>query len=76
MANDVVLIFYQIIGIQAFYYLGYGTLLGIFHIIFGCSVTLDRFFTPNYLNFESSEGVIEVFLMVLSSVIGFLFFCF
>ena len=70
MALDIRLTLLQIFTVQCLFYVGQGLLLGIFHVIFSCSVTLDRFFTDKYLDFASSEGIVELLILLLSAVLG------
>ena len=70
MALDTRLTLLQIFTVQCLFYMAQGLILGIFHVIFSCSVTLDRFFTDKYLDLASSEGVVELLILILSSVVG------
>ncbi len=67
---DPLLIIYQIICMQCFYYLAFGTLLGLCHAMFDIKVSLDHFFTPKYINLVSFMGWIEVLCILLTGVAG------
>jgi hypothetical protein len=67
---DPVLIVYQIVCIQALYYLFMGTLLGIFHTIFDIQVTLDHFFNPEFVTFDTWGGWTIIFCTFLGALGG------
>ena len=67
---DPVLIIAQIVSLQCFYYIGLGTVLGVFHAIFETSVSLDHFFTPRYIHLSTIEGLSELFCFIVASLIG------
>jgi hypothetical protein len=67
---DPVLIVYQIVCIQAFYYLFMGTLLGIFHTIFDIQVTLDHFFNAEFVTFDTWSGWTIIFCTFLGALGG------
>ena len=71
MIFDPILILYQIITLQCFYYFAYGTLLIIFHTIFDINISLDYYFTPKYINFVSVIGWIQTICTLLSSLTGY-----
>jgi hypothetical protein len=67
---DPTFIIYQIVAVQCFFYLIMGTLWGVIHSIFGFPVTLDNFFTPNYVNFTTLSGLLESVCMIVSGSLG------
>ncbi|RYH31799.1 hypothetical protein EON65_01925 [archaeon] len=67
---DPVLIVYQIVSLQCFYYLAFGTLLGICHALFDIKVSLDHFFTSNYIDLTTSFGWIQVGCVLSASLAG------
>lgn len=67
---DPVFIIAQITAMQCFFYLSMGTLWGLCHIVFDTPVSLDHFFTPEYINFVSVRGWIETFCTILSAISG------
>jgi hypothetical protein len=70
IAFDPVLIFYQMVCFQCFYYFSVGTLLGLFHAVFDINVSLRHIFTPKYINFVTSHGLIETTCTLVASVVG------
>lgn len=68
---DPVLIVFQIIALQCFYYLAMGTLLGLFYAIFDIKVSLDYFFTSQYLDFISYVGWITSISVLLAAIVGY-----
>ena len=73
MIFDPVLITYQIVALQCFYYLAMGTLLGVFHALFDIRISLDHLFTPKFVNFVSTIGWIETICTLASAVAGYEF---
>lgn len=67
---DPVLIIYQIACLQAFYYLGMGTLLGIAHAIFDIQVSLDHFFNPEFVTFGTWNGWTIIFCTLFGALAG------
>jgi len=67
---DPVFISAQIVAMQAFFYLTMGTLWGFNHILFSSPVSLDRFFTSQYIDFTSISGWIETLSTLLCAVAG------
>lgn len=55
---------------QCFYYLAMGTVMGLFHITFGVPISVDHFFSAEYVGFETGVGWAEVGCILLSSVLG------
>lgn len=70
MLFDPLLIVYQIVCLQCFYYLSLGTLLGMCHAIFDIQVSLNHFFNPEFLNFTSWNGWTASVCMVLAALAG------
>jgi hypothetical protein len=70
MLFDPLLITYQIISLQCFHYLAWGTLLGVFHAVFDLNVSMDHFFTPKYINFMTIFGLIETASVLLTGITG------
>jgi len=67
---DPIFILYQIVALQCFFYLAMGTIWGIAHVAFETPVSLDRFFTSNYINFVTVSGWLEAFCTISSSLAG------
>ena len=67
---DPVFISAQIVAMQSFFYLTMGTLWGLNHILFSSPVSLDRFFTSQYIDFTSISGWIETLSTLLCAVAG------
>lgn len=67
---DPLLIVYQIICLQCFYYLSMGTLLGAGHAIFDINMSLGQFFSSSEINFISVNGWIVTSATLLSAAIG------
>jgi hypothetical protein len=67
---DPILIGCQIVSLQCFYYIGMGTVLGLFHAIFGSTISLDHFFTPRYVHLTTVIGLSELFCFILTALIG------
>lgn len=64
------LIFSQIAALQFFHYFVLATFLQINKALFGSTVTLDRIFTPNYLNLWNKSGWVDNGTILLSFVVG------
>lgn len=47
-----------------------GTSIGVLHAVFGTSITLDHFFTPNYIDMTTTEGWAEACCVLISSIVG------
>ncbi len=60
----------QIICLQCFWYLAMGTIWGLSHVIFDAPMSLDHFFTDQYINFTSFAGWSETLNMLLLCVAG------
>ena len=56
--------------LQGFFYLTMGTLWGLNHILFSSPVSLDRFFTSQYIDFVTISGWIETFSTLICAVAG------
>lgn len=67
---DPKLIIYQMIALQAFYYLVLGALLAVFHILFGTTVSMDHFFSARYINSGSAMGWVEIAATMLTALAG------
>jgi hypothetical protein len=59
-----------VIYTQCFYYLAMGTSIGVLHAVFQTSITLDHFFTPNYIDMTTLEGWAEAACIWISSLVG------
>ena len=70
MIFDPVLILYQIVTLQCFYYFAYGSLLIICHTVLDFNISLDYYFTPKYVNFTSLIGWIQTICILISSLAG------
>ena len=70
MIFDPIFITYQIVAIQCSFYLIMGTLWGLSHVLFQHPINLERLFTPNYINFTSISGWIDVLCTFTSAVAG------
>ena len=68
---DPVLIVYQIVCLQSFYYVIMGTLLGISHAIFDIQVSLDHFFNPDFVTFNSWNGWTIIVCTFLGALGGY-----
>jgi hypothetical protein len=64
------LIFSQIAALQFFHYFVLATFLQINKALFGSTVTLDRIFTPNYLNLWNKSGWVDNGTILLSFIVG------
>ena len=53
-----------------FFYLTMGTLWGLNHILFSSPVSLDRFFTSQYIDFVTISGWIETFSTLICAAAG------
>ena len=67
---DPILIIYQIISLQCFYYLSMAIFLSLLHAIFDIKISLDHFFTPRFINFISMIGWIETMCAIFSAIAG------
>jgi len=67
---DPLLIIYQILCMQCFYYLAFGTCLGFCHAMFNINVSMDSFFTSQHVNFVSTIGWIETMCLLSSALLG------
>ena len=67
---DPIFICAQIIAMQCFFYLTMGTLWGLNHIIFSTPVSLDRFFTSQFIDFVTISGWIETLSTLLCAIAG------
>lgn len=67
---DPLCIIYQIIALQCSFYLAMGTLWGLCHVVFDTPVSLDHFFTTNYIDFLSWSGWVETLCTFLSGLLG------
>lgn len=70
MIFDPILILYQIVTLQCFYYFAYGSLLIICHTVLDFNISLDYYFTPKYVNFTSLVGWIQTICILMSSLAG------
>jgi hypothetical protein len=68
---DPVYIIYQIIAMQAFYYLSLGTFFGLCHAMFDIKVSLDHFFTAKFVNFVSPMGWMVTICILLTGLMGY-----
>ena len=68
---DPILIVYQIVCLQAFYYLAMGTLLGMSHAVFDIQVSLDHFFNPEFVNFSTWNGWTIILCTLLGALGGY-----
>jgi hypothetical protein len=48
-----------------------GTSIGVLHAVFQTSITLDHFFTPNYIDMTTIEGWAEAGCIWVSSLVGY-----
>lgn len=48
-----------------------GTSIGVLHAVFQTSITLDHFFTPNYIDMTTTEGWAEAGCIWISSLVGY-----
>lgn len=67
---DPVLIVYQIIAVQCFYYLALGSLLALSHVVIDVPVSLEHFFQPKLTHFSSLSGWSDCTCMLLSGIAG------
>lgn len=67
---DPVFIVMQIVALQCSFYLAMGTILGLAHIVLDTPVSMDHFFSPNFINFVSISGWFESLCTVLASIAG------
>ena len=70
MKFDPIYIIYQIICMQCSYYVVMGTIWGLCHAFLDHPVSLDHFFSPNYIEFTTFSGWIDVICTFLSAVAG------
>ena len=75
MIFDPILILYQIVTLQCFYYFAYGSLLIICHTVLDFNISLDYYFTPKYVNFTSLVGWIQTICILMSSLAGWVPLC-
>lgn len=71
---DPILIVYQIICLQAFYYLVMGTLLGMSHAVFDIQVSLDHFFNPEFVTFSTWNGWTIILCTLLGALGGYVWY--
>ena len=62
-AFDPMLIVYQMVALQCFYYLAAGVLFGACHVLFGTRVSLDLFFSARHLTTASAAGWLEIVIV-------------
>jgi len=67
---DPLLIVYQIMALQCFYYLALGTCLIVLHSIMSEPLSLDQIFSGQAVNFVSATGNVNVVSVLLTSVCG------
>lgn len=67
---DALLIIFQIISMQCFFYLALGTMLGLCHAVFDIKVSLDHFFTSKFISFVTASGWLEIFCLVMTALAG------
>mmetsp|Transcript_64921 Transcript_64921/g.130526 ORF Transcript_64921/g.130526 Transcript_64921/m.130526 type:complete len:150 (-) Transcript_64921:280-729(-) len=67
---DPKLIIYQMLALQASYYISLGVLLGGAHVLFGTSLSLDHFFTAKHMNYESATGWVGIAATVMAALAG------
>jgi hypothetical protein len=65
-----VLIILQIVSLQCFYYLGMGLMWGVAYVVFDHSLSLNRFFTDEYINFSTWSGWCDTVCTVLCGISG------
>ena len=68
---DPILITYQILCLQCFFYLAMAVFLSLLYAIFDLKISLDHFFTPRFINFISMIGWIETGCFIASAVAGY-----
>ena len=68
---DPILISYQIVCLQCFFYLSMAVFLSFFYAIFDFKISLDHFFTPRFINFISMIGWIETGCFIASAIAGY-----
>jgi hypothetical protein len=71
---DPLYIVLQIVCLQCLFYLGMGTIWELVHTFTKVPVSLDHFFSTNYINFVSYSGWIEILSMLLAGIFGFVFY--
>ena len=69
-AFDPMLIVYQMVALQCFYYLAAGVLFGACHVLFGTRVSLDLFFSAQHLTTASAAGWLEIVIVLLGAFAG------
>ena len=47
-----------------------GTAIGVVHTLFGTDITLDHFFTPNYIDLTGVVGWAEACCVLTASIVG------
>lgn len=67
---DPILISYQIVCLQCFFYLSMAVFLSLLYAIFDFKISLDHFFTPRFINFISMIGWIETACFIASAIAG------
>lgn len=73
---DPIYITCQILALQCSYYLAMGTIWGLFHVFLDHPVSLDHFFTENYIGFFSLSEWVDAFCTFLSGVAGYVILLF
>lgn len=48
-----------------------GSILGVFHVIFESSISLDHFFSPRIASFSTGSGLANACCIILAGVIGY-----
>ena len=69
-AFDPMLIVYQMVALQCFYYLAAGVLFGACHVLFGTRISLDLFFSARHLTTASAAGWLEIVIVFLGAFAG------
>ena len=64
------LILSQIAALQSFHYLILGVIFQLNHVLFGTTITLERIFTDEHLDFWSAKGWIDNAAILASSFVG------
>mmetsp|Transcript_7425 Transcript_7425/g.12485 ORF Transcript_7425/g.12485 Transcript_7425/m.12485 type:complete len:148 (+) Transcript_7425:87-530(+) len=67
---DPILIILQIIALQCLFYFSMGTAIVCIHLLFDKHISLEYFFSPNYSNLATVDGLAEAFCVLMASLTG------
>lgn len=67
---DPLLIILQIISLQCFFYFSMGAAIVCVHLFFDKHISLEYFFSPNYVNLATMDGLSEGFCVLIASLTG------